>query len=394
MAGPSQNCVLLFEATRGRAAPLRALLRDRGLTAHTFELNEPSAERVLGAADVAAFLIEPNTLPNSAARIADLCRRLESERVAALLWGAPTDYDLPDSFRFERLPSSVSLEEVVGRLTVLARYVPALKRLDSEIEHLQRLGQQLNRHFAEVDKDMRLAGRLQRELLPQRLPESPPLRFAHLYRPAAWVSGDMYDVFVSADGLINVFVADAMGHGTAAGLMTMFLRRGLAALRDGERRTDGPREVLGRLHDDLAGLELQGAQFVTAVHAQIDPRLRELRLARGGHPHPVRIDAAGEVTEIIAEGSLLGIPGLELGLSEQRAQLRPGDRLLFYTDGLESLLFGAAEPDRPRRPSEHLERWARLGAVELVRQVESHLDHQEGSLNPEDDVTLIVAEVL
>ncbi len=389
-------CVLLFEASAGRARPLRDSLRERGLSSHAFDLKEPNTARAVGAADVAAIVLGPGEARGHEAQIESLVARLREQRVATLLWSADNSLAAASGSDLDTADPRASCDEITGRLAVLARYAPVLRRMDAEMEHLQRIARQLNRQFDEMDKDMRLAGRLQHEFLPRELDRIAPLRFAQLYRPAAWVSGDIYDVFCADERRVGVFIADAMGHGTAAGLMTMFICRGLSVVRSRgkSRRPLRPSAALALLHQDLARLDLPGAQFVTAAYAQIDTQTLEMKLARGGHPYPLHINAEGRIRELRCDGTLLGIPGIAPTFSQKNVKLRGGDRLLFYTDGIERLFFAPRErDDGPVAFSPELQSWARLGARELVEAVNAHLDHQEGSLNPEDDVTLLVVEV-
>jgi sigma-B regulation protein RsbU (phosphoserine phosphatase) len=288
------------------------------------------------------------------------------------------------------------MEEVIGRLTTLARYAPVIKRMEKELQQLQRLGRHLNRYFDEIDQEMRLAGRLQRDFMPHKLPEVPRLRFAQLYRPAVWVSGDIFDVFLIDNQHLAMFIADAMGHGTAAGLMTMFLRRALVPkqLTGDAECIVAPAQAIQRLHEGLARQELPHAQFVTAAYAIIDIESLDIRLARGGHPYPLRISATGEISELHCEGGLLGVPGLDPEFTEHHTRLDPGDKLIFYTDGLEDVLLSTRDPKTGLAEfTEHLREWAGLDADTLISALTEHLDCQEGSLNPKDDMTVIVAEV-
>jgi sigma-B regulation protein RsbU (phosphoserine phosphatase) len=271
-----------------------------------------------------------------------------------------------------------------------------IKKMERELHQLRRLARQLNRHFDEIDEELRLAGRLQRDLLPQTLPNRPPLRFAQLYRPAGWVSGDIFDTFAIGDRHIGVFIADAMGHGTAAGLITMLLRRALVPI---ERRGDGERvrsaaDVMRQLHDGLAQQNLPHSQFVTAAYGLVDVQSLEFSWARGGHPYPLHIDTNGKIRELRSDGALLGVAGLEPEFEERRQRLAPGDKILLYTDGLEELFIDGRDPtDGSPRYSTNLQGWAPLGAEAFTAAIGDYLDHQEGSLNPQDDVTVVVLEV-
>jgi len=396
MASANGPNVLLVGNAQRRAAQVCNLLRERGVPVDRRGIEPVLERRDLRCVDLLVCVLDPQGRESDVERLRALLQEAQAEKVATLLWGTPDNLESPDGELIDCLPADVGLEEVIGRLTALARYAPALKRMEKELERLERLGRQLNRYFDEVDHELRLAGRLQHDFLPRQMPRAPGLRFAHVYRPAGWVSGDIYDIFEIDARHIGLFIADAMGHGTAAGLMTMFLRRALVPVRPeaGTTRILTPAEVMRELHEGLARQDLPHAQFVTATYAIVDLQRLELRVARGGHPYPLHIDGAGQIAEIRCDGGLLGVAGLEPHFEERSARLVPGEKIVLYTDGLEELFIAARDrqTEQPRF-TDCLRRWACLGADALARTIHDHLDRQEGSLNPADDVTLLVLEV-
>lgn len=396
MISSSAPRVLLLGSTATRSRDVRDLLQAKGLAATCLGLDAVPTERVLEAADVLVGILDPREGNSDVDRLQTLLAEMPTDHIPTLLWGVPDDFEGLAGELTECLPANVGLDEVVDRLTALARYAPVVKHLETELQRLRRLGQHLNRYFEEVDQEMRLAGRLQHDFLPGNLPVVGPLSFAQLYRPATWVSGDIFDVFTIDEQHLGMFIADAMGHGTAAGLMTMYLRRALVP-RDYQgdtQRIVPPAEVIHKLHDELVRQDLPNAQFVTAAYATIDVRSLDIRLARGGHPYPLHITAAGEIRELCCEGGLLGVNGMDLDFGEYHGQLAPGEKVIFYTDGLEDLFLAAR--DRQTGVAEFTEpllNWVRLGADDFVQSLSTHIDRQAGSLNPADDVTVVVAEV-
>ena len=396
MISSSAPRVLLLGSTPAQSRDFRDRLQEKGLSATCLELDSAPAERALQAADVLVCILDPEDGNSDVDRLQTLLAQMPTEHIPTLLWGVPDNFQQPDGSLTECLSADVGLDEVVDRLTALARYAPVVKHLESELQRLQRLGRHLNRYFDEVDQELRRAGRLQRDFLPHSLPVVGPLKFAQLYRPATWVSGDIFDVFTIDEQHLGMFIADAMGHGTAAGLMTMYLRRALVPKQDqgDTQRIVPPAEAIHQLHDELVRQDFPNAQFVTAAYAIIDVRSLDIRLARGGHPYPLHVSAAGEIRELRCEGGLLGVAGMNLDFHEYHGRLATGEKVIFYTDGLEDL-FLVARDQRTKLAefTEHLRNWVRLDADSFVRSLGTHLDHQEGSLNPADDVTVVVAEV-
>jgi serine phosphatase RsbU (regulator of sigma subunit) len=202
-----------------------------------------------------------------------------------------------------------SADELWGRIAAIQQYRPLLNRMEEQVAGMQRLGKKLNEQFVEVDQELRLASRLQRDFLPKQLPAISDIRFHVLYRPATWVCGDVYDVQRLDETFIGLYLADAVGHGVAAGLLTMFIKQAITGKRiyqDGYLIVP-PHDVLEQLNSQLADQHLPNCQFVTACYATIDLRTREICLARGGHPHPIHVGADGTCVEVRTVGGLLGI---------------------------------------------------------------------------------------
>ena len=389
--------VLLFDAAPKRTENLQDRLRERGVLAVRLDLARAGgADQALKAADVVVIAVDHERIDEDGDRLAKLLSPLADSGVPTLLWGLPDNHRLAAALPAECLSANVSLDEVVGRLTTMTRYAPLVRRLDGELQHMRRIGQQLQRYFDEIDKEMRLAGRLQQSFLPPSLPQMPRLQGACLYRPASWVSGDVYDVYQIDESHMGIFLADAMGHGTAAALMTMFLRQALFANRvmGKRRRLIEPAEVMKGLNDCLIEQQLPDSQFVTAAFGIIDTTSLELRLARGGHPFPLHINNQGEIRELRQTGGLLGLADLDGDFGEMRVHLEPGDKVIFYTDGAEANFIKSRQPEPVGVEfTANLHAWVKLEAPAFIEAVDRFVDRQEGSLYPVDDVTVVTVGV-
>ncbi len=388
--------VLLIHGHSAKAAGLRPRLDGLGVRAVDHALDNVARAADSLRADLALLLLDPEDVEKHGDSVNTLLSRLSDDHVATLVWGWPADGRPYAGPLVDWAPPDCTVDEIVGRLSTLSHYAPLLRRFEREFDHLQRLGKQLNRYFSEIDQEMRLAGRLQRDFLPTRLPQVRPLRFAAIYRPATWVSGDMYDVFRIDERHIGLYVADAMGHGIAAGLMTMFLRQALVVkdITDTDYSIVDPAVAMANLNSSLVKQNLPNCQFVTAVYAIVNSATRELRIARGGHPRPLLIRGDGAIEEIPVDGPLLGLTDVPASFAEHRLVLQPGEKVLMYTDGIEeALLTPQEQPDAPPIPTQRLCDWSRLSADGMIEALATHLDRQEGSLHPADDVTAVVVEV-
>ncbi|NLX15281.1 MAG: SpoIIE family protein phosphatase [Phycisphaerales bacterium] len=303
-----------------------------------------------------------------------------------------TDSGAADALVF--VSPDISVDELWGRLATVQHYRPLLARMDQQVAVMQRLGKKLNQQFVEVDQELRLASRLQRDFLPKKLPRVNDINFAAVYRPATWVSGDVYDVRRLDESHVGFLVADAVGHGVAAGLLTMFIKHSVVGKRifDDGYTLVPPSEVLNVLNRDLANQDLPNCQFVTACYGIIDTRTNEIVFARGGHPHPIHVSADGHCAEIHTVGGLLGVFNDE-AFPSARLILEPGEKLIIYSDGMEDIILDRDPAGTaPTMFTDAFQKLVRRPAEACASGLAAHLDHREGSLQPADDQTCIVIE--
>ncbi|RNC81261.1 MAG: serine/threonine-protein phosphatase [Phycisphaera sp.] len=254
-----------------------------------------------------------------------------------------------------------------------------------------------------ISQELSLASTIQRELIPRELPKINGLEFGVLYRPAGFVSGDIYNVQQIDDRHVGFFIADAIGHGVPAALLTMIISRALN-IRGGvvEGRLLSPSDALARLNDDLCDVSDGNPRFATAVYGILDSQTGLMRIANAGHPPPVRIAAdKGENYDIEAGGPLLGVFH-DAHFPEETIELAPGETLLLYSDGFELVFPNKAEAvENTTKKSNamayldhllHIGRWMDKGKKSLacaISDLEDKLDEACGSLHQADDVTAL-----
>ena len=267
-----------------------------------------------------------------------------------------------------------------------------VEELKSEINLLRRRDETLKYYMTRLDEELRLAARLQQDFLPKSLPQVGPVHFHVLFRPAGYVSGDLYDFLRLDETRVAFFLVDAVGHGMPAALLTMYIKRALVTkeIVAGGYRLLPPQETLARLNDALVDQHLSAATFATALYGVIDTQSRLLTIASAGHPPPLLL-RDNEMTSIDVQGALIGIFEGELYQSTT-VQLCPGDRLLVYTDGVE-VAFGEDIALQKGQWREELYRRRDLPPEGMIIDFGDQLDREAGSLQPKDDLTLIVVEI-
>lgn len=269
-------------------------------------------------------------------------------------------------------------------------------QLREEINLLRRRDETLNFYMHRMDEEMRLAARLQQDFLPKALPQIGTVHFHTLFRPAGYVSGDLYDVMRLDENHVGFYMADAVGHGMPAALLTMFIKNALVTkeITPTGYRLLPPGQTMGRLNDALVSQNLSYATFATAIYGVINTQTLQLSFSRGGHPSPILLRGADDTMNNLAggDGSLLGIFAGE-PFADTTVQLQQGDRLFIFTDGIE-VAFADEDLKDTQRWREELYNRRTLTTEQLLSEFADHIDKESGSLQPKDDLTIIAVEIL
>jgi sigma-B regulation protein RsbU (phosphoserine phosphatase) len=231
--------------------------------------------------------------------------------------------------------------ELAAQAQALLRRKREHDRLRERSHEAHQLHERLQEAYHQIDLELALAQRLQASFLPQSLPQVPHLRFAVHYLLCGRVGGDFYDTFRLDEKHVGFYVADAMGHGVPASLLTIFVKKGVRTKEvfGNQYRLIPPDEVLERLNRDLIDQQLSEQPFITMVYGLLNHHEGTVRLARAGHPFPLLVPRDGELTLWKPRGMLLGVQ--EAIFPEMTYTLAPGDKLLLYTDGVDYARFGS-----------------------------------------------------
>jgi sigma-B regulation protein RsbU (phosphoserine phosphatase) len=238
----------------------------------------------------------------------------------------------------------------------------------------------------ELERELELAQGVQRELLPQDVPDVPGLEIAAYSRPAQIVSGDFFDFPRFQEGLPGVVVADVAGHGLSASLHMAGLQSMLRALVPGSR---SPGEALTRLHR-LYRHNFRFTTFVSIFLMALDLTRGKLTYVNAGHHPPGLLHpGAAEPGWLMPTGPALGLTE-EAEYLEQEIPFGPGDLLALYTDGIPEAFGPSGEQFGQERLAAALRQAGGLPAREALQQVRDEVQAFVAAEQLSDDVTLIV----
>ncbi|UWZ84050.1 PP2C family protein-serine/threonine phosphatase [Occallatibacter riparius] len=237
--------------------------------------------------------------------------------------------------------------------------------------------------LTEIQRELDLARRMQLSLLPAGFPESMAFRVAARYEPMSSVAGDLYEFLVADGWRAGLLIADVSGHGVPAALIASMVK--MAALSQREH-AEHPGRVLTGMNRALIG-STQG-QYVTAAYAHLDAERGEIRYAAAGHPAMLLL-RDGEVSEVAENGLVLAAAeGIEY--SEKAVTLRPGDRVVLYTDGIVEARDRAGKMFGDAALMEAVRESAGKSAEEVVAEVVERV--LAWGASQEDDLTILVCD--
>lgn len=248
-----------------------------------------------------------------------------------------------------------------------------MKAREQEVEQRERLSHELD-----------LARKIQRDLLPHRVPEVSGWQFDALYRPAREVGGDFYDWVDLPDGRLAVVIGDVSDKGIPAALVMATCR---TLLRVSALAGGPPGEVLAEVNERLQP-DIPAAMFVTCLYAVLDPGSGAVVFANAGHNLPFR-RAPHLIEEIVVRGMPLGLmPGMTY--EEVETHLGLGEGLVLSSDGLTEAHDENGEMFGTTRVRAAID--GAGGIIEAV--VSSHLEFVGSGWEQEDDMTLVTVERL
>ncbi|MBI1354619.1 MAG: SpoIIE family protein phosphatase [Acidobacteria bacterium] len=207
------------------------------------------------------------------------------------------------------------------------------KQLTDKVHELDKLIErhtQLSDRHQSLEEELERAARVQRSLLPERLPEVEGFQAGALFRPCRQLGGDFYDA-IRRNGAVYGLLADVSGHGTHSALSAMLLK---AVFDEACQDAQEPAEILVGMNNRLHRF-MPRDLYACAMVARIAPG-EPIRLANAGVPHPFLIRADGRVEETAVSGMPLGMfADLDATAFDTRSvTLEAGDTLLLATDGL------------------------------------------------------------
>ncbi len=261
--------------------------------------------------------------------------------------------------------------------------------LKERVERLSRQVDQWKRTHESLLLELRLAEQVQRAMLPRVLPRPVGVEFGAGVRPLQHLAGDFYNVFRLDQHRVGFYLGDVVGHGPAAALLSVFVMQTIRP-----KRIEGtayevlpPAAVMEQLNRDVIAAEFPDEPFLTMVYGVLDTTRRLWTYCSCGHP-PALVLRPGEASILLeVTAPIVGV--FEAPFEQAETTLAPGDRLVLYSDGSSTAVWGR-----------HGQGIAGLISSVAIRDDRSPQNVVDDALSvagfdgqPSDDVAVLVAQI-
>jgi sigma-B regulation protein RsbU (phosphoserine phosphatase) len=242
-----------------------------------------------------------------------------------------------------------------------------------------------------MKRDLEIAREIQAWLVPSMPPDVPGGDIAFATRPQNSVAGDYYDAFyptlsAAEGGKLLLIVADVAGKSVPAALLMATMQASLRTIA-GE---DAPLvDLVARLNRYASAYSLDGRRFTTAILAQYDPGSGRLEYVNAGHNAPALRRADGSVEKLEVGGLPLGIES-SAAYESAAVELRSGDALIFYTDGVVEAFNASGEEFGNPRWFEAVRSLPHGSAQHSLDYLMWQVDVFVGATRQSDDITCLV----
>ena len=278
------------------------------------------------------------------------------------------------------------------RLSSATRVINLEKKLEERNKKLESA-------YETITSDLCIAAKIQDELLPRQYKLN---RFntSWIFKPAHYVSGDLFDYFPIYEQYLAFYILDVEGHGIPSALTTFSVNnqlnpssRGMCAryIRSCKSIDDACVETVTELNRQFAR-NLKGGRYFTMIYGIIDIDTGRVAMTQAGHPPAIHASSStGEV-------ALIGDGGLPVGLLEEATyqsvscELTVGDRLFVYSDGTLECTNPEEEFYGKERLATGIKKWSDKPVNEVSKNLDNEFRQWNGSDQFDDDVSMVVFE--
>lgn len=233
--------------------------------------------------------------------------------------------------------------------------------------------------------DIRFVRKIQSNILPKNK-QYGKLKLDGRYMPSNDVSGDLFDIIKINDNRYAFYIADVMGHGVKASIMTMFVKLSIIGIFE-MHKSYTPGQVLKRLREEFVNLDMNSSQYFTIWLAIFDTKENTMTYSNAGHNCPPLHYQEHKkfVNKLLVSGRMISNIIEQNIYQEVTIRLHNNDKILFYTDGISEAKDIKREEFGVKRLEESLKKIEKID--NLLEELENYSWGEQ-----EDDISLALIE--
>jgi sigma-B regulation protein RsbU (phosphoserine phosphatase) len=321
-------------------------------------------------------------------------------------------HSIPDYFT-KKIVELIKI--TANQMALVLENVYSFNNLNNSLQSLGKANKKIEAYSKALDQELEKCRQIQRDFLPAQLPQLDNWSIEEFFFPASRVSGDFYDAFVLPGGYIGWVIGDVCDKGVGSALF-MALFRSLIRIFAGQAQlgrslidtksqtVGGPADstpvrkynqldavrTVALTNDYIAREHGEMCMFATLFFGILDPKNGKLIYVSGGHETAFIIDQSGIRASLLPTGPAVGLHP-QAKFKYKQIQLKPGDILFSYTDGVIDARSPAEDRFTRKRLTALLSHPA-SSAFELLERIGTTLFAHIGRAPQEDDITMLTLQ--
>lgn len=270
-------------------------------------------------------------------------------------------------------------------------------------DHAENLDKKVHERTIEIKKlndrlldDLKYARSIQESMFSFRVPENKNISFEVRYFPADRISGDFYSIFKIDEDNMAFYIGDVSGHGVPAAMLTVFLNQTVRSLLDlNKNKGLSPGSILDDIYKAFNKTNFGDDVYIVMLFGVYNIKTGRLKWSSAGHNvEPLILKKNGEIREI----KIKGFPICKLieiyneKYEDHTTKIAPGDRVMFYTDGLAEARNASKEFYGRERLKKVLKNNSNKSVKYMADAVCDSVFEFMGRQNTQDDITFFIME--
>ena len=243
---------------------------------------------------------------------------------------------------------------------------------------------------ARMAQQMKLAAVIQRRMIPKKAPVIAGLDVEAAYIPCFELGGDLYDFVQLGEECLSIAISDVMGKGLPAAVMMSSFRGQLRVYGQGGHQRHTMKEIIQKLNKNACA-ELREGEFISLFYSLVDVESMKMTYCSCGH-EPTILIRDGEFCELTKGGLVLGVKE-DADYEIEEFDLKDGDTLLYYTDGLIDAINFDSEFWGREQLFASAKKFSKGSARRMVENILAYRRRFVGLAKQLDDTSIVVVKI-